>query len=221
LALFSGTLRNEITVTPRQSLRWKTGVDGPPYLEVHASSIEYFSELLRTRPGDLERYHTRAEVLYFDKRFLSDETIQFFNVVTAPPGLIRGWYMEAELYEKYRKGELQLRSRMRGRAELGVVKTEESSDFTYAKGLPHIELSQRWLPISLAAMSPYAWYRDWQSSRPGCLLLEGGSLYQILKFEVKTAPDYPTRFRLLEKLPGDRYPEVYLRAVLPGERAAT
>jgi hypothetical protein len=70
-------------------------------------------------------------------------------------------------------------------------------------------------------MGPYAWYGDWQSSRPGYFLLEGGSLYQILKFEVRTAPEYPTRFQLLEKLPDDRYPEVYLRAVLPTERAKT
>jgi hypothetical protein len=221
LALFAGTLRNEITTTPRQSLRWKTGVDEPPYLEIHASSVEYFTALINTRADDLSRYRVQSEVLYFDKKLLTDEVVRFFNVVTAPPGLIRGWYMAADLYERYIKGEFQLQSRMLGRPELGIVKVEESPDFAYAKGLLQIELNQRWLPISLAAMTPYSWYRDWQSNQPGYLLLEGGALYQILKFEVKTAPEYPTRFQLLEKLPDDRYPEVYLRAVLPTERAAT
>jgi len=221
LALFAGTLRNEITVTPRQSLRWKTGIEEPPYLEVHASSVEYFTQLLRARPDDLSRYRARPEVLYFDKRYLTDEIVRFFNVITAPPGLIRAWYLESELYDRYARGEFQLRSRMGGRAELGIIKTEESADFSHAKGLLHIEINQRWMPISLAAMGPYAWYGDWQSNRPGYLLLEGGSLYRILKFEIKTAPDYPTRFQLLEKLPDDRYSEVYLRAVLPTERATT
>src|SRR5258708_4429628 len=114
LALFGGTLRNEITTTPRQSLRWKTGIEAPPYLEVHASSVEYFTELLRTQPDHLSRYRVRPEVLYFDKKLLTDEVVRFFNVITAPPGLIRGWYMESELYERYAKGEFQLRSRMMG-----------------------------------------------------------------------------------------------------------
>lgn len=221
LALFAGTLRNEITVTPRQSLRWKTGVEGPPYLEVHASSVEFFTQLLTARSDKLSQYRVRPEVLYFDKRYLTDEIVRFFNVISAPPGLIRGWYLEPDVYERYAKGEFQLRSRMAGRAELGIIKTEESADFSHAKGLLHVEINQRWLPISLAAMGPYSWYRDWQSNRPGYLLLEGGSLYKILTFEVKTAPDYPTRFQLLEKLPDDRYSEVYLRAVLPTERATT
>lgn len=221
LALFAGRLKEEISVTPRQSLQWKTGIEGPPFLEVHACSVQYFTEVLRDRANDLSRYRVRAEVLYFDKKLLTDEVLRFFNVITAPPGLVRGWYMEVELYERYAKGEFRLQSRMGGRPELGLLKTEESADFAHAKGLLHIEVNQRWLPISPAALGPYAWYRDWQSNRPGYLLVEGGSLYQILKFEVLTAPDYPTRLQLLEKLPDDRYAEVYLRAVLPGQRAAT
>jgi hypothetical protein len=220
LALFSGELRDEITVTPRQSLRWKTGVEEPPYVEVHASSVEYFAGQLRTQPAKLSRYRDRSEVLHFDKKLLTDEVIRFFNIITAPSGLVRGWYIELETYDKSVRGEFNLRTRMQGRPEIGIVKTEESPDFTYAKGLPHVEFSQRWLPLSPGALGSYTWYSDWQSKRPGYLLLEGGSLYQILKFEVKTAPEYPTRFQLLEKLPDDRYPEVYLRAVLPTERAA-
>ena len=221
LALFAGSLRKEITVTPRQSLQWKTGVEGPPFLEVHASSVEYFSEVLRTQPANLSRYRDHAEVLYFDKKLLTDELTQFFNVVTTPSGLIRGWYIEPEVYERSLRGELNLRSQMQGRPYIGIVKSEESSDFTHAKGLPQIEVNQRWVPLSPGALGTYAWYNDWHAKRPGYLLLEGGSLYQILKFKVKTAPDYPTRFQLLDKLPDDRYPEIYLRAVLPAERAAT
>jgi hypothetical protein len=220
LALFSGKLRDEITITPRQSLRWKTGVEGPPYVEVHASSVEHFGEVLRNQPAHLSRYRDRAEVLYFDKKLLTDEIVQFFNLVTAPSGLIRAWYIEPEVYDRSARGELNLRSRMQGRPEIGIVKTEESADFSHAKGLPQIEVNQRWVPLSPGALGSYTWYNDWQARRPGYLLVEGGSLYQIVKFEVKTAPEYPTRFQLLAKLPDDRYPEIYLRAVLPTESAA-
>ncbi len=222
LALFAGRLRDEITVTPRQSLSWKTGVEGPPYLEVHASSVEHFSQELTNRPAELSRYRDHAEVLYFDKKQLNDEITRFFNIITAPPGLIRCWYVDPDTYDRYVRGELTLRSQMVGRTNLGIVKTDESTDFMHAKAIPHLEFNQRWLPLSFAAVKNYAWYSDWQShpDRPGYLLVEGESLYQILRFEVKSAPEYATRFQLLEKLPDDRYPEVYLRAVLPSERAA-
>jgi hypothetical protein len=220
LALFAGKLRDEISITPRQSLSWKTGVEGPPFLEIHSSSLEHFSEVLRTDQRAVSRYRDRAEVLYFDKNLLNDEVIRFFNIVTAPSGLIRGWYLEPEVYEKSRQGGLNLRSRMQGRHEIGIVKTEESPDYVHVKGLPHVEVNQRWLPLSPRALGTYTWYNDLQAGHPGYFLLEGGSLYQILKFEVRTAPEYPTRFQLLEKLPDDRYPEVYLRAVFPSQSTA-
>jgi len=223
LALFAGTLRNEITVTPRQSLSWKTGTEGPPYLEVHASSVGHFAQELASQPQGLSRYRDRAEVLFFDKKFLKEEVTQFFNIVTAPPDLVRCWYVDPDTYDRYRKGDLTLRSQSAGRPHLGIVKTDESPDFVHAKGIPHLEFSQRWLPLSFDAVKNYAWYSDWLShpDRHSYLLVEGGSLYQILKFEVKTAPEYAAKFQLLEKLPDDRYPEVYLRAVLPTENAAT
>jgi hypothetical protein len=223
LALFAGSLRNEITVTPRQSLAWKTGVEGPPYLEVHASSVEHFGQQLANDPLRLSMYRSHAEILFFDKKHLSDEITRFFNIVTAPPGLIRCWYIDTDTYNKYQRRELTLRSQMTGRPHLGIVKTYESPDFMSAKGVPHLEYSQRWLPLSLDAVKNYAWYNDWQShpDRRTYLLVEGGSLYQILRFEVVTAPDYASKFQFLEKLPDDRYPEIYLRAVLPTENAAT
>jgi hypothetical protein len=221
LALFAGRLRDEITVTPRQSLAWKTGVEGPPYLEVHASSVEHFSQRLASEPSVLSKYQDHAEVLFFDRQQLNNEITQFFNIVTTPPGLIRCWYIDADTYAKYQRRELTLRSQMAWRPNLGIVKTEESPDFTFAKGIPHLEFSQRWLPLSLDAVKNYAWYSDWQShpDRRTYFVAEGESLYQILRFEVKTAPDYADKFQLLEKLPDDRYPEVYLRAVPPTERA--
>jgi hypothetical protein len=220
LVLFSGKLRNEITVTPRQSLSWKTGIDGPPFLEVHATSVEYFTEELRRDPSKLTTYRNQSEVLYFDKQLLTNEVTHYFNVITAPSGLIRGWYVERELYERSVSGEFSLRSRMQSRPAIGIVKTEESTDFNYAKGLLHVEVNQRWLPLSPSALPVYSWYSDWQSQRPGFLILEGGALYQILKFEVKSAPEYPARFQLLDKIPDDRYVEVYLRAMPPTELAA-
>jgi len=202
-------------------MAWRTGIEEPPYLEVHASSVEHFTDELRAKPADLDRYRTRAEVLYFDKKLLSDEILKFFNIVTTPSGLIRGWYLDQEAFSRSLKGEISLHSRMQGRPELGIIKTEESPDFAYAKGLLHMEISQRWVPLSPGALVPYTWYSDWRSNRPGYFLFEGGSLYQILRYEVKTAPEYQSRFHLVEKLPDDRYAEVYLRAVSPSERAAT
>ena len=220
LVLFGGKLSNEITVTPRQSLGWKTGVEGPPFLEVHATSVGHFTQQLIAQPASLSRYRDRAEVLYFDKKHLSGDVTRFFNVITAPSGLIGAWYLDRDTYDRYVKGEFTLRSQTSSQPNLGIVKTEESPDFVHAKALPHMEFSRRWLPLSPAALPPYSWYSDVLRGRPGYLLLEGGALYQILKFEVKTAPEYPTRFQLLDKLPDDKYPEIYLRAVLPTERAA-
>ena len=158
-------------------------------------------------------------MLYFNAGLLTDEIKRYFNVITAPSGLIRGWYIERELYERSLKGEYSLQSRTQARPEVGIIKTEESADFAYAKGLIHVEISQRWQPVSPDALRIYSWYADWQSQRPGFLVLEGGAIYEILKFEVTTAPEYPARFQLLDSLRDDRYPEVYLRAVPPTQRA--
>ena len=221
LVLFGGTQGQGIQITPREPLRWKTGVEGPPFLEVHSASVGRFTELLRANPESLARYLNQSEILYFNAALLSGEIKHHFNVITAPSGLVRGWYVERELYEQSLKGGSSLGARMQSRPEIGIVKTEESPDFKYAKGILHVEVSQRWLPMSPSAMRIYTWYTDLQAKRPGYFLMEGGALYEILKFEVRTAPEYPARFQLLDKLPDDRYPEVYLRAVPATDRAAT
>jgi len=220
LVLFGGSQGRGIQVTARESLRWKTGVEGPPFLEVHSSSVGQFTEILRDDTESLARYLNRSEVLYFDAHLLTEEIKLFFNVITAPSGLVRGWYVPRDSYERSLKKEYSLRSLEATRPEFGIVKTEESPDFAYAKGLLHLEVNQRWLPMSPAALRIYSWYSDWQSQQPGFFLLEGGALYEILKFEVRTAPQYPDRFQLLDRLPDDRYPEVYLRAVPATDYAA-
>ena len=148
LALFAGKLRDTIKITPRESLRWKTGVEEPPYVEVHSTSVEYFTHEIVNQPDRVARYRVQAEILYFSNRILTDEIRKFFTIITAPSGLIRGWYIDRDQFDRYSKGELSLSSSMQHRAELAIVKTEESPDFLYAKGLPHIEINQRWLPIS-------------------------------------------------------------------------
>jgi hypothetical protein len=218
LVLFTRTFSQDIKVALRESLQWKTGLEGPPFVEVHSSSVEHFTEALRTDSTALARYKSRSEVLYFNASLLTDEIKRYFKVITAPSGLVRGWYIEQELYERSLKGEFSLQSRMQAHPEVGIIKTDESADFVYAKGLIHIEVNQRWVPLSVDGLRVYSWYTDWQSKRPGFLLLEGGALYEILRFEVKTAPEYPNRFQLLESLRDGRYPEVYLRAVLPAQR---
>ena len=107
-----------------------------------------FTEILRANSEPLARYLNRSEVLYFDARLLTDEIKRYFNVITAPSGLIRGWYVEREMYELALKGNYNLRSRMQARPEIGIIKTEESADFTYAKGLLHVEVSQRGRPFT-------------------------------------------------------------------------
>src|SRR5260370_38772417 len=41
LVLFARTLSQDINKF-RGSLRWKSGVEGPPFVEVHSSSVEHF-----------------------------------------------------------------------------------------------------------------------------------------------------------------------------------
>ena len=225
LMLVSDLPPNPRIIRHRQPLYWKTGSTVAPFVDIDLYNLDDFAhELARGNPA-FDGYKENSEVLFFDRRLLQSQharVIDFFNILTAPPGLIRCWYIDSDTYNKYQRKEITLRSQMAGRPHLGIVKTEESSDFMFAKGVPHLEFSQRWLPLSFAAVKNYAWYSDWQShpDRPTFLAMEGESFYQILRFEVKTAPDYASKFQLLEKLPDDRYPEVYLRAVLPAEHAA-
>jgi hypothetical protein len=220
LILFAGNQGQGINVVPRSSLLWKRGGEGAPYLQLRSSSVGQFTELVSTNSQALEPFQNRSEVLYFDPDLLTDEIKRYFNVITAPSGLVRGWYVPRDLYERSLRGEYSLRSLSQAKPEMGIIKTDESPDFVYAKGLLHVQVNRRWLPLSLAGLKIYSWYNDWESKQPGFFLLEGGALYEILKFEIKAAPEYPNRFRLLDKLPDDRYTEVYLRAVPATGRAA-
>ncbi len=92
------------------------------------------------------------------------------------------------------------------RPYIGLVKTDEAKDFEFCRGFLNAEIGQRWLPISQGGLTNYSFFIDIRSDRPGYFLFEGGSLYQILKFEIKTAPEYATR--VLERSRDDRYVEV-------------
>src|SRR5205807_5177293 len=92
------------------------------------------------------------------------------------------------------------------RPDFGLVKTEESADFENCRGVLHVEISQKWLPLSPENIRAYTYYNDQQSGRSVYFIFEGGSLYRVLKFEVKTAPEHADK--LLEKTRDDRYPEV-------------
>lgn len=107
------------------------------------------------------------------------------------------------------------------KAEIGLTKTGESANFEHCSGVLHVEVMQTWLPLSPEAIKAYAYYNDHQSGRLVYFLFEGGSLYEVLRFEVKAAPEYAGWLGLLGRTPDDRYPEVYLRAVrLPARNAA-
>jgi len=156
-------------------------------------------------------------VLYFDKKLLSQEILDAFGVITEPPGLIKGWYIAESEYRKAKTIRDLVSAHSHARPELGL-KTEESADFENCRGLVHVEIGQRWLPISPGGIASYTYYNDQQAGQPVHFLFEGGSLYKVLKFEVKAAPEYASG--LLGKTRDDRYPEVYLRAVHPPAQSA-
>jgi hypothetical protein len=198
------------------SLLWKSGAEGQPYANIKVASVDYFSKLKAGHPGELaEFYDGEFEVLYFDKHFLSKELLDSFRIVTDPQGLMKGWYVTEEEYKRSSSAQALLSRRGGSNPELGLVKTWESDDFEHCRGILHVEVSGKWLPLSPEALRAYTYYVDTQNNRHAYLVFEGGATYEILKFEVKTVPDYSSKFGLLEKAPDDRYPEVYLRTVRP------
>ncbi len=217
LELFSGLPMNKIAGPTRVSLLWKTGSNEAPFVDLYATSVDYFLEQLSSDPQAISHFFDRFEILYFDKQLLNDQVLRAFNAITEPAGLMKGWYVSSEEYGKSRTLRNLLAARGQ-RPEIGLVKIEESPDFENCRGLLHAEINQRWLPLSPGGLSNYVFFNDYRDGRPGYFLFQGGSLYHVVKFEVKTAPEYSTR--LLEKLRDDRYPEVYLRAVHPVEQPA-
>ncbi len=218
LELFSGFPMNNIAGPTRVPLLWKTGSMEAPFVVIYATSVDYFVEQLSSNARALSHFFERFEVLYFEKRLLNERVLQAFNVITEPPGLSKGWYVSSEEYAKLKTVRNLLSSHGHMRPEIGLVKIEESPDFENCRGLLHAEVSQKWLPLSPGGLSPYMFFNDLQDGRPGYFLFEGGSVYRLVKFEVRTAPEYSSR--VLEKPRDDRYPEVYLRAVHPPEQAA-
>ncbi len=218
LVLFHGSPLSRIVLSDHQSLVWKTGLEAPPFVNIHCTSVDYFARELGSNAESLARYFDRPDVLYFEKRLLPPPILQKFNVITEPAGLIKGWYLTSSDYERHMTVRRLLASRQQLRPAIGLVKTMEAPDSENCRGLIHVEINQQWLPLSAAGLTAYTYYNDWQDGRPGYLLFEGGSLYKIDKFEVKTAPEYEKK--VLEKLRDDRYPEAYLRAVHPPEQPA-
>ena len=100
------------------------------------------------------------------------------------------------------------------------MKVWESPDLQHCRGILHLEIEGKWLPLSPEAIRSYSYYFDVQSGRRAYFIFEGGALYEVMRFEVKTAPEYASNLGLLEKAPNDRYPEVYLRAVHPSAQPA-
>jgi hypothetical protein len=219
LALFTGPELGRIAISERQSLLWKTGVNQPPFANIHGAMVGDFVRLMQSAPESLNQYREKSEAIYFDSRLLPPRVLQFFGIVTKPPGLVEVWCVYHNEYEKGMSVQTLLASR-RGRPESGIVKTEESKDFETCKAIFHVEVGQQWRPASPeATMQSSGFYSDWLSGRPCYLLEETGVLYQIVKFEVIYAPEYASR--VIERRLDDRYLEVYLRTVhLPEEPAA-
>ena len=218
LMLFVGPEMNNIE-SELQPLLWKAGVQGPPFIKIQWTSVRFFSQRLRLDPSYVQQYYPNAEVIYFQKRSLTQDILDAFRIVTEPSHLIKVWCVSDNEYGKGRTIQALLASRAGVRQEVGIVKTWESADFETCKAILQVEVGQQWRPANPEGiMHSSALYSDWLSGRPYCLLAEGGALYRIEKFEVIHAPDYERL--VLERRPDDRYLEVYLRAVHPPERPA-
>lgn len=210
LLLYGGLLVNRV-LKERQSLLWKMGREEPPFVNTHVTTVGDFKALLDSKSRDLSGYlQGNFDVLYFDKHLLPPEIVSAFRVVTEPDGLIKGWYLSENLFKLAMEGNYSLLALQQARPSMGIVKVFESPDSEDCRALFHVEVNQMWVPVSFGALGTYSFYND-LSQHPGYFLLQGGALYRILKVEVKTRPEYSER--VLEKLPDDRYPEIYLRAV--------
>ena len=213
LVLWTGSRANEIYVTPPNAL-----MPGSTPM-IHATTVQDFTVFLDSEPQRVGQYFQNFEVLYCDKDLLTESILQAFNVRAEPSGLMKGWYVSAEGFTAATTLQHLLARYGPVKPQIGLVKVWESPDFEHCRGLLHMAFSfgagPRWLSLPLGALSTHSFYHDWVKGYPGYLLFRGGSLYQIQKFEEKTAPEYSSQ--VLERLPDDRYPEVYLRAVSPTE----
>jgi hypothetical protein len=220
LGLFQ-TEMDEIRRENPLSLLWKMDAPGPPrppFVTLHWTSVNHFSKVLQSNPDALRSFFERPEVLCFDKELLDKAILRAYNVVTEPPGLLKGWYVPAEQRNKFVTLRSLLSAYGQSKPSIGLVKIDESTDFKNCRGLLHVEVGQRWVPLSPEGLKLHTFYNDLLDERPGYFLFQGGSLYHLLKFEDKAAPESSTR--LLEQLRDARYPEVYLRAVQPAENSA-
>ena len=206
-----GSLRNPV----KFSLLWRTGSEKPPFVEIRAASVGYFSSLLTSGSEELARFFEAPEVLYFDTALLSNDLLKAFHIVTEPRGLIKGWYVGPDQYQRLKSVNNLLSSYSHLKPHIGLVKTYDPPDAENCRGLLHIEVDQRWVPLSLNGLKIHTFFNDLQQGRPGVFLFEGGATYRPLKFEEKNVPAYSEL--VLEPLPDDRYPEVYLRSVYPSE----
>jgi len=211
----------------RLSLLWKSGSEGQPYANVRVTSVGYFLDLLAGDPAEVARYHeANFEVLYFDKDLLvrgqpDSKLLDLFHIVTDPPGLMKGWYVTEDEHDKSSSPQTLLSRRGSAKPTLGMVKVWESPDLAHSRGILHVQVGGKWVPLSPEGIQAYTYYADAQNGRRVFLIFEGGALYEVLRFEVKTAPEYAGRLGLLENAPDDRYPEVYMRAVPPPARPAS
>jgi hypothetical protein len=217
LALFTGLPLGRIAGPERQSLLWKTGLDQPPFASISWTSVADFARLLGSTPDSLNTYREGSEVIYFDGRLLPKSILQFFGVITEPPGLIKVWCLSEDQYINGQTIRSLLASRSGIRQEVGIVKTYESPDFENCRAIVHVEVGRQWRPaVPEGIVQCSGFYEDWEAGRPSYFLAEGGALYRIIKFEVIHAPHYEGL--VIERRPDDRYLEVYLRAVHPPEQ---
>lgn len=219
LLVFTGPIMNTFVDGGMQAINWRAPVGGPPFAKILWTSLNFFSQSWQANRDRMRLFQSdRSEVLYFNKSVLPEDLVRSLKIVTEPSGLMKGWYLSADQPVLNQTIRRTLSSRSQSTPEIGLVKIRESDDFENCRGLIHVEISQRWVPLSPLGLNAYTFYQDWQNGNPGFFLFQLGSLYQIVTFEARMAPEYAAQFHLLEKTRDDRYAEVYLRAVHPPEQ---
>lgn len=200
------------------SLGWKGGSNGPPHVRIYATSIRNFSRLLASDRQGLSQFFERYEVLFSDKTVLTREIMDEFKIVTAPSGLLEGWYIDRDHCDTAGNLATLVATYGRFNKQIGIVRTWESPDFQSCKGILHVEVDQRWVPLSPVGLTVHTFYNDWLHENSGYFLFEGGSVYRVSEFEIKTNSEYSSL--VLEKARDDKYVEVSLRSVRPTPESA-
>jgi len=156
--------------------------------------------------GELQK---DREVIFIQPDELSPSILQTLMIRTQPDGLVKGWYIPApNLESMIQTGQ---RRTPDARPTVGVLQVSTLTDLDRKAGITHVEVDGRWLPSTKNGVNSYTWYTDSVQGQPGAILFEGGDLFQIKGFEIRTSMDYSRK--VLSPNSGDEYIEAHLSRI--------